>query len=223
MFESFLNFLAIMKSAIFLLYTFVFPFSILQGQDTIPSKSFKYIFKANINYSHPSFGTYSIGNVAPDWVIRNKKGNFHEFELTGISVNKYETLNSGTQTSSSIRFRYQYDIALIKQDRKIIPFIGLSAMAFSGKINIIPSTPIGYNKIFDAGVRVGIVPGVYFFPGKKLSIDFSMPLEFASLAYRQLYVANPNVPANQQTNSNLDFNTYFLNPLRFRLGIGLRI
>jgi hypothetical protein len=213
-----------MKTTGFLIFVFTIAFSTLKAQETGPAKSFKYIFKANINYyGHPRFGNSSIGNVAPDWVIKNKKGNFHEFELTGISVNRFEYVKHGTQKSSSFSLRYQYDISLIKKDKKIIPFIGFSAMASSNKSNFSSSDTSYFDgRRFNSSVRLGVVPGVYFFPCKNLSVDFSMPLDMASFGYFKHYVAIPNIPSNQQTSSNFDFNTYFLNKLRFRLGIGLR-
>jgi hypothetical protein len=212
-----------MKSISLILFFFILSISFLKAQNPEPVKTFKYIFKANINYSQ-RHGNFQIGNVAPDWIIKNKKGNLHEFELTEISVNRKEFSNYGLTKSSSFRLRYQYDILLIKKDKKIIPFIGFSALASTSKNNYQSSDTYNFSfRTFNSGLVFAVVPGVFFFPCKNLSIDFSMPLDLAGMRYHQQYVANPNIPSNQQSNSNLDFNSYFLRTLRFRVGIGLRI
>src|SRR4051794_17702665 len=100
-----------MKIIYFVGFVFALSLSKLQAQDADPVKGFKYIFKANINYSYRG-GHSTIGNVSPDWVIKNKKGNLHELELSGISINRFDYSPSGKFKTSTFRVRYQYDIAL---------------------------------------------------------------------------------------------------------------
>ena len=194
-------------------------------------------YEENVRYSGGS-AAYSFQilhpTVAFQW--KSNKGNFHEVELTNLTLNKNPTVtviakdtSGNVQTrhddliSSSIALRYEYILNFNKsKDIKFVPSLGF-AMGPYFKQNSYQPTPTSFrtHERF-IGVRAFIIPRMTYYLSSKIFFDINFPISIFDTYSIRSRTENLAIPVNQQTITYFDF-TAFPKIFNVRLGIGLKI
>ena len=194
-------------------------------------------YEENVRYSGGST-SYSFQILQPTVAFqwKSNKGNFHEVELTNLTLNKTPTesvivkdTSGNVQTrhddliSSVISLRYEYILNFNKsKDKKFVPSLGF-AMGPYFKQNSYQPTPTSFrtHERF-IGVRAFIIPRIAYYLSSKIFFDINFPISIFDNYYITSRTENLAIPVNQQTITNYDF-TVFPKIFNVRLGIGLKI
>jgi hypothetical protein len=192
--------------------------------------------KVNVNFQKTfKKADFHLGDLAPVFLIRTKRNNFHEIEWNSLTFDNDEfrtydsqgNLIAGNKHSLlDIGIRYQYTRSLVKNGR-LIPQLGISYLAqFTANDNqALVST--SYDRRTDTWTEhVSLAPQLRYNFQNRLFVDVAYPIELFNLEYFRQKVENPAIPIRQQTNSGWAFNNNISNHLfdRFhlRVGAGLR-
>ncbi len=174
--------------------------------------------------------------IAFQW--KTKKNNFHEIELTNLTLNKVSTktefVNTTTGlaqmiggddiTSTLIALQYEYILNFNKsKDHKLVPSLGFAISPYFKRNNYSPlvSNSFPASEMF-LGARTSITPRITYFLSSRLFFDLNIPVCLFDTYYLSEKEENPSIAKNQRTTSSYNF---ALLPQIFsgRLGIGLNL
>ena len=181
-----------------------------------------------------------IGYFTPSFSFSSLNGNFQEFELSRLLINKtqnqtIETVDSTGQTINTlagekstnifIAFRYEYDIMLFKKKEgtKFQSFIGFSANPFYSNSSFTPIVSTLYPSTQNNfGVLLSVIPRLNYNLNEKWFIDLNIPINLVDANWMFRSEEDPTLTEEQRITTTVNFSTF---PKKFliRLGVGLRI
>lgn len=179
-----------------------------------------------------------IAYPAAAFQIATKKKNFHEIELSDLTIGRSDELTeriypdqtttepvSGALTTvTSIAVRYEY-IQMFgkKKDHKLIPAIGLAAMPYYNRYSTEPAISALFptrDNLF--GIRGFIVPRLNYHISKRVYLDLNVPVNIFDAQQHGTNTLNSALPAEQRTTSSFNFNAlpgYY----SVRFGVGVKL
>ncbi len=174
--------------------------------------------------------------VAMQW--KSKRNNFHEVELTGLTVGKNTTtdkfenslnpagiLMSGSEVrSTKIAVRYEYILNFNKtKDKKVVASTGFGVSPYLDHQKFTPLTSAEYPSAYTAaGIRGFVTPRLTYFIRPKMFIDLNLPLCVFDSAVQNNETESPvTLPASRSITA-YDMEIF---PRLFsgRIGVGLKI
>ncbi len=185
----------------------------------------------------PQAETYDFVHPSVSVMIKTKRGNFHELEISEVdfkktditqrlqdqSGNYYYMLNYKVN-DTRLALRYEYIIALIKRDNaKLIPSVGWAAMPYYYRFAQVPYITSDYPITTTIlGVRSFITPRMQLNVSKRVFIDANVPICILDMGTTKQDIANPTIPLWAQKYSIVDLQAV---PRYFsaRLGLGVKI
>lgn len=169
---------------------------------------------------------------------KNKRGNFHELELSILDVRKMDIKTQFTQPVTGIKYyeltsrlthsiiaaRYEYIVSIGKKKHWIVqPSIGFAAMPYFDRYHSTPyinaDYPVTQTYI---GVRSFVVPRITIPLTHRLSLDVNIPITVSDISYTRENIADPTLPVSAQRYGVLDI-SMFTNYITARLGLSLRL
>jgi hypothetical protein len=168
--------------------------------------------KLNINFLMTESG-YTLGNLAPVFILENKAGNLHAFELYRLDfsenieeeTDRYGNAYEDTDTRHSIGLRYQYTHTF-PTGKKISPFIGGAFLtvwtlrSFETTVSTIyPNRTIINTNAFE------FVPGARWQITDRVGLDVSAILYVLTNELLFDKVENPSLPISAQQNGQSKF------------------
>lgn len=169
---------------------------------------------------------------------KNKRGNFHELELSMLDVRKMDIKTQFTQPVTGIKYyeltsrltrsiiaaRYEYIVSIGKKKHWMVqPSIGFAAMPYFDRYRSTPyinaDYPVTQTYI---GVRSFVVPRITVPLTRRLSLDANIPITVADMSYIRENIADPALPVSAQRYGVLDF-SMFSNYITARLGLSMRL
>ncbi|MBZ0097763.1 MAG: hypothetical protein K8F30_01685 [Taibaiella sp.] len=170
-------------------------------------------------------------------MLRNKDGNYHELELSQVSVRSTEfgTMTHGPGATpiyrpdyrllaTRIAARYEFILPLIKKRNALfVPAAGLAVMPYYSRNRMTPystaNVPITMSAL---GAKTFIVPHLQVNLSKRIFIDANIPICLTDFSRVRQDIKNPTLPVNAQK--------YTIADVRFlpkfytaRLGIGVKL
>lgn len=164
--------------------------------------------------------------------IQNRKGNFHEVELTDISIDhtKDKTTRVGTNltieglglTKTTVMMRYEYIINILKKKKsRILPMIGIAGAPYYLRSSFIPytTTNVPY-KNTSMGLNIYIVPRIVYNISSRFYLDLNIPVTTLDFHYESVTEQNPTVTHQVYSQSGMEI---FPSIYSVRVGLGLRL
>lgn len=194
--------------------------------------TFSRAVKVSVNYVKTFGDGYSLGNVAPAFMKKTKRDNFHELELNTFAFENYKTplYNSLGQpighisyNSQDIGLRYQYTLNFMKK-AKLNPQLGMSLLNRYQGTESEPSVTNSYpRRTRQWNGIVTLSPQVRYNISPRLFADLAFPVEMAGYAYTFQEINNPAIPIRQQRNSAFEYEQFqnWDDRLHIRFGAGL--
>jgi hypothetical protein len=193
-------------------------------------------------YSDSSFirtGSFNrLMHPAPAVQIATRKKNFHEIELSDLSIGRREELTERTYpgqsqnitisgevtTITSVALRYEYIANFAKKKaRRLVPAVGFAAMPYYTRYQTDPVITVFFptrDNFF--GLRSYIVPRLAYYINKRIFADINLPVNLFNLQHKSTRSFNSVLPASQQTTSSFSFD---LLPAYYsvRAGVGVKL
>jgi hypothetical protein len=168
--------------------------------------------KLNVSFLVTESG-YTLGNLAPVFILENKSGNRHEFELNRLFIykevtkktNSYGNPYEDTNSRYSIGLRYQYTYSF-PTGKKVSPYIGGAFLTDWTMRNFeTTSSTIYPNRTIFNTNALEFVPGAKWRITERLGLDISTV--FYVLTHELLFdrVENPSPPIRAQQNAQSKF------------------
>lgn len=192
---------------------------------------------SNGNYSYSRSRTLRIFQPTIAFQWKNKKGNFHEIELTQFKINRNNnisemknansgssTINGGTKkTELNFAFRYEYIINFLKsKETKFVPSLGLGASPYFNFSTTDPASSTSYATSFlNSGLRVYLSPRITYYFHSKFFLDLNLPICLGDTYISRARVENPVFTPEQQVNTTIYVESF---PKLFsgRIGLGYK-
>ena len=179
------------------------------------------------DYVHPSVAV----------MLRNRDKNYHELELTPISITSTELGSilhgpggvpeyhpSYHLAATRLAVRYEFIVPLIKQrPATFLPGVGLAVMPYFSRNKLTPFSPVHVPRTTSVlGARAFIVPRLQINLSKRIFIDVNIPLCLADFSTTRQNIQNPTLPVGAQRYTIADVR---LLPKFYtaRLGVGVKI
>lgn len=168
--------------------------------------------------------------------VVNKKGDYHEVELTRASINEYDNvtyLNYGLNsfsipisgaivTESKLILRYEY-IHLFLKGKKFQPAIGVGAAPYLTAYRFTPKvTSIFPLKERIIGLQTFVIPRLTYHLNKRFVLDLNVPLNISEHQFAKRTSFDPTVPSAER-NTNVSSNKVLEDVAYVRLGIGIKL
>lgn len=168
---------------------------------------------------------------------KNKKGNFHEVELTQFQINRNNNVsevrntsfskyddNSGTKSNElNFAFRYEYIINFLKnKETKFVPSLGLGASPYFSFSNRNTASSTAFRSSYlNTGLRVYLTPRVTYYFHSKFFLDLNLPICLSDTYIGRVKVENPAFTPEQQVNTTIYVESF---PKLFsgRIGLGYK-
>lgn len=163
--------------------------------------------KLNVNFQTTGSG-YTLGALAPVFILENKAGNQHGFELNRLAfskevkekTNRDGSMYEDTHSYYRIGFRYQYTHSFLT-GKRISPFVGTAFLTAFTRRNFetTGSTVYPYRTIINTNA-------IEFVPGARWQITDRVGLDVSAIFYvltnDLLFdrVENPSLPISAQQN-----------------------
>lgn len=165
--------------------------------------------------------------------FRNKKGNRHEIELSGIGVQEVQTYQAfladtfaitsygGSLTSSRIQMRYEYMQVFMKKKR-FQPCIGLGISPYYFRYKSLPTA--NYYNFFTEhsyGIQAYLTPRINYYFSKRIFLDVNVPIKMLDFKYstrKEQIGLSPNPNKLNGTDTKV-----FEDALYIRFGLGLKL
>lgn len=185
--------------------------------------------RKNLQVLHPS--------VAYQW--SNAKRNFHEIELSALSINRrhteiglYDSLSSSGQmvedgvfVDTRIGLKYEYIFSLNKKkNARLSPSLGIGVNPYfertAYKRPMISSSFSGNETEF--GLRTFLIPRLCYHISSRVYLDLNVPLCLTNFSVRSQRQVNPSLPSGLTDNGVINFEAgpnYF----SARIGLGIKI
>jgi hypothetical protein len=168
--------------------------------------------KLNVSFLMTESG-YTMGNLAPVFILENKLGNRHEFELNRLDFSekieeesdRYGNAYEDTDSKYSIGLRYQYTHAF-PTGKKVSPFIGGAFLTIWTMRNFETTGSTQYpNRTILNTNAFEFVPGARWQITERVGLDISTI--FYVLTNELLFdrVENPSLPIRAQQNGQSKF------------------
>lgn len=206
----------------------------------------KYLIKAYANgnitpyadittKSNTTFNAKASSYIQPSAAISvyNKKGNYHELELSSIRSTKTEMIEyfedaqgmtlpvSGyILNNTRIAMRYEYVHVFMKENKsRLKPALGLGAMPYYNRNNFTPLITSNYPyKKTSMGVQAYVIPRLAIRLSERIDLDLNVPVCIADVAKTKSLTLNPTLPSDMQHTSSADFS---LLPRNYTVRLGL--
>lgn len=189
---------------------FLLSVSVVFGQEK--EIRFRKALKLNVNFMATE-GRDTLGGLAPVFILENKAGNQHSFELNRLAfskeveekTNRYGSLYEDTHSNYSIGLRYQYTLSFLI-GKRISPFVGA---AFFTALTRLHFKPTG-STIYPCRTIINI-NAIEFVPGARWQITDRIGLDVSAIFYmltnKLLFdrVENPSLPMSAQQNGQSKF------------------
>lgn len=168
---------------------------------------------------------YEASPLIPGIRLETSQGNIHQLELLHLVGNLGEMLPNNTREGFALGLRYEYAWALTQVDLSPWrPYLGFGVLeSFHSwiserELSVSPSQRDKSNLI-----RLSLVPSIQYELGKKLFIDFSLPISFFDFQTEEVLTQTtfPGGIINIDKNKQAAF--YLVRDLGLRFGIGLRL
>lgn len=199
---------------------------------TKPLDIYSHAAKININYVKNFDDGSTVAGAAPSFMVKNRKKNFHELELSSCSFNRSRTtlytstgqlIGPADLSSQDIGFRYQYTITFMKKAR-LNPQVGISFLNRYQGAKSEPHVVDAYPRIsrqWDG--RIALCPQVRYNISSRFFADLSLPVDVATFEYKYQEVINPAIPIRQQSNSGFEYESFqgFGDQFHVRVGAGV--
>ncbi|MCD6064590.1 MAG: hypothetical protein K0R82_2501 [Flavipsychrobacter sp.] len=168
--------------------------------------------------------------------IATKKKNFHEIELSELTIARRDELTEriyltgaepvagAVTTTTAIALRYEY-IRMFgkKKERKLLPAIGLAAMPYYNRYRTDPAiTALFPTRDNVLGIRGFIVPRLTYHISKRIYADLNVPVNLFDAQHHSTNTLNSALPAEQRTAATFNFNAL---PAYYsvRIGVGVKL
>lgn len=163
--------------------------------------------------------------------VQNRKHNFHEVELTDISIDhtKDKATRVGTNltidglelTKTTVMLQYEYIINILKKKKsRISPMIGFAGAPYYIRSSFIPFTTadVPY-KNTNAGLNIYIVPRVIYNISPRFYLDLNIPVTTINFYHESITRETPTLKQQVYTESGMEI---FPSTYSVRIGLGLR-
>lgn len=176
---------------------------------------------------HPTF--------AFQW--KTKKNNFHEVELTNLSLDKaemdvvlYDSTGTGQSISgaeivtTSVSIRYEFILNFNGSGgNKFVPSLGFAGNPYYRQINNIPKVSDSYRTSDKfLGARAFVIPRISYYFSSKFFVELNIPICFFDLYFQSEKDQDPRLSVKDQTTSTANFDLF---PVFFsgRVGVGVKL
>lgn len=182
-----------------------------------------------------SFYPFEFGRITPALRLTNSKGNFHELELTQLTLAKRQTAwnNMGSSLSPSVAtysnamfsFRYEYGIEMFKKRdlKRMHIYSGFAINPMYGYLSVNPqesNTFTGRSHHF--AVSTQFIPRLSYDISDRFSIDLSVPINLSTALVDRSSIMNPALTRNAQRNTGLHTQVLPTDLINFRIGLKFR-
>lgn len=173
--------------------------------------------------------------VAFQW--RTDKNNFHEIELTNLSLDKaemdvvlYDSTGTGQSISgaeivtTSVSVRYEFILNFNGSGgNKFVPSVGFAGNPYYRQINNMPRVSDSYRTSEKfIGARAFVIPRISYYFSSKFFVELNIPICFFDLYFQSEKDQDPRLPIEDQTTSTANFELF---PVFFsgRVGVGVKL
>jgi hypothetical protein len=217
----------------FVFKLFIFLIFLSESNGLIAQTTGTKAVKLNINFTKVfKEDEFHVGQLAPVFLLTDKKNNIHEIELNTFNVDAYQSssLFSGAtyyydNKETSAGLRYQFDLNLVKKG-KLIPFIGVSALTLFHSLNAKPQSATSYaRKTQQLTELLSIIPQIRYSLWPRVFVDLAIPIDLFNVSLVTQQISNPNIPIRQQKNGWMEtsFPIKENNIFHLRLGLGVKL
>lgn len=186
--------------------------------------------------------SYAIQTSVSDYVqpsvavsFRNKSLNYHELELSRVSV-RSTAVNPTIQTSqvslpqgyrlntTHIAMRYEYIMPFIKGKQALfVPAVGAAVMPYYYRYALKPYSPADVPVTSGTlGAQTFIVPRLQVNVSKRIFIDANIPVCITDFGTKRNKIQDPTLPVNAQQYSIADVQ-FLPKVYSARLGVGIQL
>lgn len=181
-----------------------------------------------------------IGYFTPSIGFNLPNGNYHEFGISRLLINKTDNVSYSIDDSAGqsnllvsgdittdllIDLRYEYNFMLLKKksESKLRPFLGFSVDPYFSRKRFNPkistSFPMNENKL---GATFSVIPRLVYNINERLFLDLNIPLPIADINLTSIRLDKPDLSINERTTSTIILGAF---PAKFliRFGIGIKI
>ena len=199
------------------------------------NKKFDKAIKLYVNGSS-SHGQFEFGKITPAFQLISPKGNFHELELTQLTVSKRtsqwnDPLSSfapsfSTNSLLGLSFRYEYGLEVLKKKdlKGLHLYSGFAVNPMYSFVNVSPEmSTIFPQRSHQFNIAAQFVPRISYDVGDRLSIDLNVPINLATLYSNHSTIVNPAWPASAQRSSWTRTELLPFSPFNFRMGLKFKL
>lgn len=192
-------------------------FSVAFGQEK--ETRFRKALKLNVNFM-ATVDRYRVGDLAPVFILENKAGHQHSFELNRLAFSKEveeETNRDGSLSENTYSFyriglRYQYTHSFLTE-KKISPFVGAAIIAVLNGRNFETTGSTSFpNSVLANTNAIEFVPGARWKLTDRVGLDVSAIFYLLTHDFLFEKVQNPSLPISAHQNWQ---NKFYLRPLDF--------
>lgn len=186
--------------------------------------------------------SYTIRTSVSDYIqpslavsFRNKDHNYHELELSRVSV-RSTSVNPTILTSQTslpqgyrlntthIALRYEFIIPFIKKRQALfVPAIGAAVMPYYSRYSLKPystaDVPVTSSTL---GAQTFIIPRLQVNISKRVFIDANIPVCIADVGTKRINIQDPTLPSHAQQYSLADMQ-FLPKFYSARLGLGIQL
>lgn len=186
--------------------------------------------------------SYAIQTSVSDYIqpslavsFGNKNHNYHELELSRISV-RSTSVNPMLQTSQAnlplgyrlntthIAMRYEFIIPFIKRKEALfVPAVGAAVMPYYSRYSLQPystaDVPVTSSTL---GAQTFIIPRLQVNLSKRVFIDANVPVCITDFGAKRNHIQDPTLPVNAQQYTIADVQ-FLPGVYTARLGLGIKI
>ena len=194
------------------------------GQENFKNKigasSMVYYLRFRLGNEH--FNNLSISGPQLAYSFKNKRNNWHEFELVTINIGY-----TNYRHSANLALRYQYNIFILKNklNGRLKPFAGLGALNFTKYDRSYASDNSTINfgtKYISNTLDAYVSPGVEYSFSPRIYTTLQIPLTIINLTGNSNRVYNPAWSKREQKNATSEFNLIPLESFNARLSLGYK-
>jgi hypothetical protein len=185
---------------------------------------------------------YAIQTSVSDYIqpsvavsFRNKSNNYHELELSRVSV-RSTSVNPVIQTSQGsfplgyrlntthIAMRYEFIMPFIKRKQALfVPAVGATVMPYYSRYSLQPYSPADVPVTSSAlGAQTFIIPRLQVNISKRVFIDANIPVCITDFGTKRNNKQDPTLPSHAQQYSVADVR-FLPEFYTARLGVGIKL
>ena len=188
------------------------------------------IFTSEINKE------FQIGYFTPSIGFDLKNGNYHEFEISRLLVNRTynesfniddgggqsgQMVNGDVTTNFLIAFRYEYNFIFLKNNEKskLIPALGFSIDPYFSRESYKTKVSLSYPSTENVlGATASVIPRIIYNLTEIIFLDLNIPIHIIDVNYNTA----TNLQRSHTRTPTVDF-IAFPSKYLIRFGIGLRL